>query len=377
MTLENYKTKRKELLDAAQALIDEGNLEKVAEKKKEIEALDQQFDQEKQARDAINALRDSAPVPEILNHESQMAGQIPENEIDVSSQAYHNAFLKHLLGKDNEMTRLENEAFTHTTSNTSAPLPTTMLDNIWNLVTSQHTIMGDITIYRTGTILEVVKHTAVVQGKAKKVAEAEANDDEQNTMVKVTLSGNDFSKHVNISYAEAKMALPALESYLTREIAESLGSAMAEDAVSTIESGINSANKVTTAGQGVVTYAELAKLFGQLKRVGNCVAYMTRSTLYNYLVAMVDGTGRPVFQPSMQAGAAGVLLGATIKIEDAVTDGKILVGDPKRVVYNMVQDIMLETDRDITKHVHTYSGYARGQGALIDDLSFAELTVKA
>ena len=96
------------------------------------------------------------------------------------------------------MTRMEAAAFTHTTSDDGAPLPTTMLNNIWDLVSGQHAIMGDITIYRTGTIMEVVKHTAIVQGKAKKVAEAAANDDEKNTMVKVTLSGNDFSKHVYI-----------------------------------------------------------------------------------------------------------------------------------------------------------------------------------
>ena len=53
----------------------------------------------------------------------------------------------------------------------------------------------------------------------------------------------------------------------------------------------------------------------------------------------------------------------------------MLIGDPKKVVYNMVQDIMIESDRDIKKHVTTYSGYARGQGALIDGAAFAQLTV--
>lgn len=92
---------------------------------------------------------------------------------------------------------------------------------------------------------------------------------------------------------------------------------------------------------------------------------------------MVDTTGRPIFQPSAQPGAEGVLLGATIKIEDAVADGVILVGDPKKFVYNMVQDIIVETDKDIKHHVYTYAGYARGEGSLIDDLAFAQLTPKA
>jgi HK97 family phage major capsid protein len=377
MNLKSYKERRDALLEEAQNLIDDGNLEAAAEKKTEIESLDNDFEKQKAAKESLNALKDSVQIPDIVDTKSALDNTLKRKDIGVGSDAYRNAFFKHLLGQDDQMTQLENEAFTHTTTTTSAPLPTTMLNTIWDLVTGQHAIMGDITIYRTGTILEVVKHTEITQGKAKKVAEATANEDEQNTMVKVTLSGNDFSKHVNVSYAEAKMSVDALESYLTNEIASGLGEAMAEDTIQTISDGINSANKITTATSGEVTYSELAGAFGKLKRVGTCVAYMTRATLYNRLVAMTDGTGRPIFQPSLQTGAAGTLLGATIKIEDAVADDVILIGDPRRVTYNMVQDIMVETDKDIKSHVYTYSGYARGQGALIDDLSFAQLTVKA
>ena len=211
-----------------------------------------------------------------------------------------------------------------------------------------------------------LEHTAIAQGKAKKVNENAANDDEQNTMVKVTLSGHDFSKHVNISYAEAKMSIAALESYLINEISTSIGEAMAEDVVTTIGTGMASGNNLTGAAT-TISYAELTKLLGLLKRVGSCVAYMQRGTLYNQLVSMVDTSGRPIFQPSLQDGAAGTLLGATIKFEDAVADGVILVGDPKKYVYNMVQDIMVENTKDITKHVYTYAGESRAEPCQIQD----------
>lgn len=377
MTFESYKETRGKMLDEMQAMIDEGKLADVKGKKEEVEKLDREFEEMKNAKAELDAIRGAAhDVPKIVREETKMGAVTGEN-LDASSHAYKQAFFKHLLDQDNKMTRMEAAAFTHTTSDDGAPLPTTMLNNIWDLVSGQHAIMGDITIYRTGTIMEVVKHTTIVQGKAKKVAEAAANDDEKNTMVKVTLSGNDFSKHVYISYAEATMSIDALEQYLTNEIATGIGEAMAEDAISTIESGIAATNKITTAAAGTVTFGEVAKLFGTLKRVGSCVAYMTRGTLYDHLVSMTDTTGRPIFQPDAQAAGMGVILGATVKIEDAVEDGKILVGDPKRMVYNMVQDVMVETDKDIVNHKYVYSGYARGQGALIDDRAFAELTVKA
>lgn len=290
-----------------------------------------------------------------------------------ASPEYRSAFLKNLLGED--LSKEERAAFVHTTTNTGNVLPTTMLNRIWDLVSTEHSIMGDITVYRTGTILEVVKHTAIAAGAAKVVAENAANDDEQNTFVKVTLSGKDFSKHVDISYAMERMSLDALEQYLTSEIARQLGAAMAADIVSQIGTDMDAGNKKTTAKAATVTFAEVAALFGSLQRVSNVVVYGKRSTIYTYLVGMVDASGRPVFQTTAQQGAAGSLLGATIKVEDAVADNVLLIGDPSKVVYNMVQDIMIESDRDIKKHVTTYSGYARGQGALIDGSAFAQLTI--
>lgn len=376
MRLSDYKTNRKALLDAAQKLIDDGKLQEAEAKTKEVEALDAQFDKEKKMRDALNAMSDHGQLPD----DAQAHGQLKLDGADgkdlgAGSVYYRNAFLKHLLGRDDDMTQLENAAYTHTTGNTGNVLPTTMLNKIWDLVSGQHAILGDVTIYRTGTILEVVKHTAVTQGKAKKVAEGAANDDENNTFAKVTLSGNDFSKHVDISYAEAKMSIDALESYLIDEISSGLGEAMAEDVIASIGTGMNAVNKVTGAA-ATVTFAELAQVFGKLKRVGNCVAYMQRGTLYNQLVSMVDTTGRPIFQPTAQDGAEGNILGATVKIEDAVADGKIMVGDPKKYVFNMVQDVLIETAKDVKHHVYTYSGYARGEGSLIDDCAFAQWSPK-
>ena len=75
-------------------------------------------------------------------------------------------------------------------------------------------------------------------------------------------------------------------------------------------------------------------------------------------------------------GAQGVLLGAQVKIEESVADNEIFVGDPQRVVCNMVQDVLIEQDKDIKTHTNIYAGYARAESALLDDLSFAILTVK-
>lgn len=340
----------------------------------EVRSLKAEKEQMMQAAEKRNKLKAEVAAGAVGSVVRRFAPGKPEECVyGTDSKEYRSAFLKNLLGQ--EMTKEERAAFVHTTANTSAVLPTTMLNTIWDLVSQRHSIMGDITMYRTGTILEVVKHTAIAQGAAKTVAENAANDDEQNTFVKVTLSGKDFSKHVDISYAMERMSIDALERYLIDEISASLGDALADDVIAQIGTDMTSGNKVNSAANDTLTFKELAALFGKLKRVGAVSVYATRATIYNYLVGMVDTTGRPIFQPSAQAGQEGVILGAQIKVEDSVADNVILIGDARRVVYNMVQDIMIESDKDIKKHVTTYSGYARGSGALIDPDSFAQLTV--
>lgn len=381
MTKQEYKEKRAALIARAHA--EPENAEAINAAAEEIEALDAEFSAAAiEAANAAAAIAEPAAI-DLKNMSRPVAGgkvmekmeNVKRVEGGASALEYRNAFLKHLAGRDAEMTELENAAFVHTTTTTSQPLPTTMLDQIWDLVSGEHSIMGDVNVYRTGTIMEVVKHTAIAQGAAAKKAEGTANDDEQNTFVKVTLSGNDFVKHVDISYAMEKMSIDALENYLITEIARGIGGAMADDAISTIKSGTATANKINAATAGTVAFADLAKTFGLLKRVGDVCMYVDRSTFYNHIVGLVDTAGRPIFQPDVSGSVSGYVLGAAVKMEDSVGDGIILVGDAKKVIYNMIQDIMIETDRDIKKHVVTHSGYARGEGALIDDKAFAMLTV--
>ena len=376
MNLNEFNEKVTALKVEGLALASAGKLDEAESKKREIEALSDQFQAEKEKAAEENALVQktvvSNTVSETIMGEENKA---MEKIYDAGSVEYRNAYLKHISGRDDQMTKLENEAFVHTTSNTPNVLPTTMLNQIWDLVSQNHVIVGDVTTYRTNTILEVVKHTAIVQGAAAVKNEGVANDDEQNTFVKITLSGKDFVKSVELSYAEAKMSIDALEQYLVSEIAKSIGEAIADDMVSSIVSGINGDNKFNVATSGTLTFADVTKAFGKLARVGNVIVYCTRKTLYNYVVGMTNSAGQLIYQANANEGANGTLLGALVKIEDSVGDDVLLIGDPKKVVNNVVQDLLVETDKDIKAHKYIYSGYERSSCALVDDLAFCKVTL--
>lgn len=300
---------------------------------------------------------------------------------DVSSPEYRSAFLKTMKGM--ELNAEEREAYVATTGDTTANnhgagllVPTEMLNNIWSLIEEQHAILGDITLYRTNTYLSIPVHTAIAQGDATAVSENAANDDEINNFMTVTLHGRDYSKTVKISYAMAQMSIDALETYLTNEIAARLGAAMARDTITGILTDYHTTDNTVVALNNRLTYGDVAKAFGALKnKNGGAVVYGTNKTIYTRLATLEDTEGHLIFQPDANAGVEGRLLGAPVKVDDGLADDVLLIGYPKNVVGNVVQDVMVENDRDISKHVIIYSGYARYESKLIAPKSFAKISV--
>ena len=288
MNKQKYLNDRKALLDEAQKLMEAGDQAAFDAKCKEIEALDAQY--EAYARNAANlsALQGAQAVP-MANANQTVQGAQRAAAADLSgngarpmamsreellrSNAYHDAYFRRLTNADGDDepaggddAAAQAEEFLHTTGMNNAPLPTQTLDQIWDLVNGTHTLLGDVNMLRTGVQITVTKHTEIVKGKAKKTAEGEANNAEENSFVKVTLAGNDYSKFIDISYAMATMAIPAFEQYLIQEISKQLGEAMTDDVYTEIKTNVAAANKVSVATSGTLTYKELCTFFGLLKR---------------------------------------------------------------------------------------------------------------
>ena len=166
MKLEEFNAKVAELKAEGAKLAQAGKLEEAEAKKKEIEALEASFQAEKEAQAEENAINKDTVVQANLQNEQKLGeeNKTMEKIYDASSVEYKNAFLKNITGRADQMTQLENTAFIHTTQSTPNVLPTTMLNEIWDLVSKEHSIVGDVRTLKTGTIIEIVKHTAVAAG---------------------------------------------------------------------------------------------------------------------------------------------------------------------------------------------------------------------
>lgn len=297
-----------------------------------------------------------------------------EEKFTLASPEFRSAFFKTLAGE--KLNEVEQRAFVETTATFGGALPVETANQIWSNIEEEHPILGDITTYRAKSVLEITVHTAIAAGDAAVVAQGVANADAQNTYVKVTLSGKDFSMSVDVSYAMGMMASPALEPYLIQEISDRIGSALSADVIAQIVADTAAGNKKTSAAVKVTTYVELNSLFALLKASRGAVVYANEATIYNYLTSIVDTTGRPVFQPNANDDIVGYLLGKPVKIESAGTDNLFYIGNPKKITGNFVQDIMIEFAKDIKTHVYTYAGYARFECKLTNDKAFVVFTVK-
>lgn len=271
----------------------------------------------------------------------------------IASEEYRSAFYANLRGEATE----EQRSALLTAGTDAIAIPKALDDKIWDNIYTDHPILGDIDIKRTGVILEVTKHTKVKAGKAGKVEEGTAATLEDNEFVKVTLVGQDYAKTVELSYAAAKMSQGALEDYLATEVANSMGEALATDIFGKIKTDLGAA-AVTVANGKSLTFADFCKAVGSVQRGTNLKVYASRAKKFEQIVGMVDTAGQPVFRD-------GCTLGYDVK-EDAAAGDDIFIVDTSKFVLNMVQDIMIENDRDIKTHKIIISGYARAEGCMRD-----------
>ena len=299
-----------------------------------------------------------------IEERNEEENKMENRTFTTASEEYRSAFLKTL--RREALTEVETRAFTFLTTNTAAPLPEVMQNRIIDLIGEAHPIVADVYSLNSGSAISIPVGKSI-EGDAGKSIEGDAANELQITFDDVALAGDDFTANVKVSYKMMHMAISAFEDYLVTKIAERLGAKLAADIVAKIKEGMNAANKST----GGVSYATVCAGFGALKRVGAVVVYGTRETVFNKIVGMVDGNKRPIFQQPITAAAAGVLLGATIKYEDAMAAGELLIGDPKKYLQNVVAPIMIENGKDLDNHKVVFSGYTCQEGVLTDDKAFA------
>lgn len=264
----------------------------------------------------------------------------------IETKEYRDAFMANLVGKASVEQRAilaDNSAYGDGLS-----LPVGLDRDIWDQVNSAHPILADVDVLRAGMAIKVTKMTPAAVTKKMD----SANSTEQTfTSAEVVLVGADYHTYVTLSYAEAKMSQGAMERFLVKEIANALGEALAKDVFARILSDAGNAQKITPAS-GSTLFDNVKSALALATQANRPVIYAPASSYYEIIGAIAQGSPYNM----------GHALGCEVKLDNAAT--KVTVVDPSLFVLDVIQDTLIESERDAKNAQFVIGGYMRAEGCL-------------
>lgn len=264
----------------------------------------------------------------------------------IETKEYRDAFFANLVGN----ATVEQRAILadNTAYGDGLALPVGVDKDIWDQVTTSHPILADVDILRSGIAIKVTKMTGAAVTKKMD----SANSTEQTfTGADVVLVGADYHTYVTLSYAEAKMSQGAMERFLVKEIADALGEALAKDVFARVLSDAGNSQKVTPAS-GSTLFENVKLALALATQARTPVIYAPAASYYEIVGSIAQGS------PFNMGNA----LGCEVKLDNAAT--KVTVLDPGMFVLNVIQDTIIESERDAKNAQFVIGGYMRAEGCL-------------
>ena len=308
----------------------------------EARAINAELETRKAEEAKKNELREKAMT------EGEVILEMKEEErkemFGIESKEYRDAFMANLVCKATPEQRAilaDNSAYGDGLS-----LPVALDKAIWDQVNSNHPILADVDILRTGIAIKVTKMTPAA---ITKKMDSASSSEQTFTGVDVTLVGADYHTYVCLSYAEAKMSQGAMEQFLINEIANAIGEALAKDVFARILTDAGTAQKVTSTSD---MFADVKAALALANLANKPVIYAPASSYYEIVGAIAQGSPFNI----------GYALGCEVKLDNAAT--KVTVVDPKLFVLNVIQDTIVETERDAKNAQFVIGGYMRAEGCL-------------
>ncbi len=392
MNKKQYLAMRNKLMDEAQALIDAGKAAEAEEKMKEISALDEQWDAIAQAQANFRALnlepRGSAPVdPEDSTGKNNDADDVTKA---LESDAYKTAWAKTLMGKpltqdEASAYAMVNEAFTHTTENTSIVIPKTVTKGIWEMAAEMYPYFADVTkTYVNGTLSMIQEDTS---SDATWYEESQNTEDGKETFKEFQLSGCELSRAITVSWKLKEMSIEDFIPYIQRKMARKMGAAAGYGATHGKGKGSNGKPEpigtVTAllAADGTPqvvrykkgespSYQDILNARAKVKSgySTGLKIYANSTTIWTRLASIVDANKRPIFLADPTGNGQIRILGMAVKEDDSMKNGEILISNPSDGYHmNINKEMTMMTDDHVKERKTDYCGYAIMDGNIVTE----------
>lgn len=392
MNKQQYLAMRNQLMNEAQALIDAGKAAEAEEKMKEVTALDERWDAIAQAQANFRALN-TEPVAAAPAIPEDATGK--DNAADgamkaLESEEYKVAWAKTLMGKqltqdESETYTMVNEAFTHTTENTSIVIPKTVTKGIWEMAAEMYPYFADVTkTYVNGTLSMIQEDTS---SDAAWYEESSKTEDGKETFKEFQLSGCELARAITVSWKLKEMSIEDFIPYIQRRMARKMGAAAGYGA--THGKGKGSSGKPEPIGTVTAllsaegtpqvvrykkgtspTYQNILDARAKVKSgySVNLKIYANSTTIWTKLASIVDANKRPIFLVDPTGNGQIRILGMAVKEDDSMNDGEILISNPSDGYHmNINKEMTMMTEDHVKERKTDYCGYAIMDGNIITD----------
>lgn len=366
MTKEKYLNDRNTLLDAAQALIDEGKLEDATKKTDDVNALDDQFEAEAKAAANLCALSGNPVVADLAAHSVNVFGKTFEtmggaaaDDDMYNTTEYRRAFMNHVIKGEALPGKFVNADQSTKTTDIPAVIPTTVMEKIIEKMESTGMILPLVT--RTAYKGGVKIPTSTVKPVASWVAEGVGSNKQKKTTGSIDFAYNKLRCAISVSLETDTMALSVFEATFIQNVTEAMVKALEQAIISGTGSGQPKGILAETpeAGQALemaaadkLDYKLLvdAEAAIPLAYENGAVWLMAKKTFMGF-IGMVDASKQPIARVNYGIGGKPerVLLGRNVILNDymgsyadTVTADTIVAA-----LFNM-KDYVLNTNLDMT-----------------------------
>lgn len=315
-----YLDYRKNMLDEAEQLVNDGNIEESNAKLADVKELDEDFEAFAETKANIAALNGSHYANSVAftrltnNADIQTATAVidtfgisnVDNGSDMyDSVEYRTAFMNKVINGTPIPEKFSNQSENTKTTDVPAVIPTTTMNKIIEKLETVGKIYAKVT--KTAFPGGVTIPTSKVKPTASWVAEGKGSDKQKKTTGSIMFGYYKLRCAISMSLETQTMALSAFESMFIENVATAMIKAI-EEAIffGTGKTGnqitgfltetVEDDKKINIAKGKSITYENLCSAEAALPEEYESGAewYMRKSTFFNKIIAMVDGNGQPI-----------------------------------------------------------------------------------
>ena len=406
-----YLEKRQALMNQANELLKDNNLEESEAIMAQVEALDNEWEVIKLENANKKALEENEGILNIEGESLKIEGGITMGEMNVKGTnvlndnvPYETVWAKHLQGfklegEEKEVFNKFNpefeNAYTHTTVNTPTLIPETVVSGIWKLAEEKYPLLADVRKFNVKGTFVMNKLASIDAGDADWYDEATATADEQNTFGQLTLTGCELAKAITITWRMRSMSVEDFIPFIIRELGERIGAAMGKgiaqgkgkpgelDTFKPQPLGIETALLAESNTPQVVSFTALAPadyddIVDLVSKVHSTMLdgaafYANNATIWTVLAKIVGEDGRPIFIPDASAGGVGKMFGYVVKADAGLSAGSVVFGNGAGYVLNTSEPMSVAMEEHVKARTVDYAAYAIVDGGLLSNKAFALL----